>query len=221
MPINLPNDTQRLSIVGATGSGKTQAALWHLSQRDFNIMPWVIYDFKYDESINDIEGTQTLELGAPLPEHPGIYIVHPLPNQTDAVESQMWEIWARGNIGVYIDEGYMISDGNRVNKAFRAILTQGRSKHIPLIILSQRPVWLDRFVFSETEFFQIYRLQHNKDLKTVNEFIPFDLSQRLPEYESYYYDVPANKIVVLRPVPDRDTILDTIEAKLSKIRKVV
>lgn len=220
MPITLPNDTQRLSIVGATGSGKTIAALWHLSLRDFDVMPWIIYDFKYDASINDIEGVQTLDLDAPLPEHPGIYVVHPGPHETDLVEQQMWKIWQRGSIGIYIDEGYMVSDGSRVNKAFRAILTQGRSKRIPLIVLSQRPVWMDRFVFSESEFFQIFRLQHQKDLKTVNEFIPFDLSKRLPEYQSYYYDVMTNKIVVLKPIPDPDRILDTIEAKLKKIRKV-
>lgn len=221
MGILLPNDTQRLSIVGATGSGKTIAALWHLSMRNFDSMPWVIYDYKWDESINEIDGAIPLDLNAPLPTNPGIYIVHPRPDEYDSVEAHMWKIWERTNIGIYIDEGYMVSDGNRVNKGFRAILTQGRSKRIPLIVLSQRPVWMDRFVFSESEFFQIFRLQHRKDLNAVNEFIPFNISKRLPEYQSYYYQVPTDQIVVLQPVPDRDTILDTIEAKLKKIRKVV
>ena len=44
----------------------------------------------------------------------------------------MWEIWKRGGIGVYVDEGYMVGNNN---PAFRAILTQGRSKEIPAIVL--------------------------------------------------------------------------------------
>jgi hypothetical protein len=219
--INLPNDRQRLTIVGATGSGKTQAAMWHLSMRAFDQMPWIIYDYKNDEMINELQGTQTLTLDQPIPNHPGVYIVHPTPDEFDAVERHMWAIWSHERVGVYVDEGYMVSDGAKVNKGFRAILTQGRSKHIPLIVLSQRPVWMDRFVFSESEYFQIFRLQSVKDQRTVGEFIPFDISQRLPEFQSYYYDVPQNRIVILGAVPDRDTILDTFEAKLEKIRKVV
>lgn len=221
MGITLPNDTQRMVIVGATGSGKTQAAMWHVSMRDFNVMPWIVFDFKHDEMINEAEGTQEIQLSDPIPEQPGIYIVHPHPSQTPEVEAMLWRIWERGNVGVYIDEGYMISDGNKVNRALRAILTQGRSKRIPVIVLSQRPTWIDRFIFSESEFFQIFRLSHSDDLKTVNKFIPFDLSERLPEYRSYYYEVPGNRIVVMGAVPDRDTILDTIEEKLKKIKKVV
>lgn len=216
--MNFPNDTQRLAIVGATGSGKTHAAMWHFSKRDFDIKPWIVYDFKYDELINGIEGATHIKVDAPIPRDPGIYIVHPHPGETDLVDQQMWAIWEHENVGVYIDEGYMLGQNS---KGFRALLTQGRSKHIPMIVLSQRPVWMDRFVFSESEFFQVFRLQHKKDLANVQQFIPYDLSRRLPEYHSYYYDVPANKMVILKSVPDRDAILDTFDMKLEKIRKVI
>lgn len=216
--VRVPNDTQRLSIVGATGSGKTQAALWHLSRRDYTEKPWIVIDFKYDEAINSIDGAYEMNINAPAPHHPGIYIVHPLPSQQMEVESLMWKIWAHENIGVYIDEGYMIGNNN---EAFRTLLTQGRSKHIPLIVLSQRPVWMDRFVFSESEFFQVFRLQHRKDLAAVNDFIPFDLSERLPEFWSYYYDVGLNKLYKLSSVPDRNAILDTFNTRLRTLKKVV
>lgn len=216
--VRFPNDTQRLAIVGATGSGKTHAALWHLSRRNYDSKPWMVYDFKNDELINEIESARHLTLEDPLPDHPGLYIVHPHPGETDAVEGHMWKIWARENMGVYVDEGFMIGTNNR---GFRALLTQGRSKHIPMIVLSQRPVWLDRFVFSESEYFQVFRLQHRKDVANVEEFIPYDLSKRLPEYHSYYYDVADDNMVILKPTPDRDVILDTFDLKLSKLKKVV
>jgi hypothetical protein len=216
--MNFPNDTQRLSIVGATGSGKTHAALWHLSRRNYDSKPWIVYDFKYDDLINSIEGTIDLGVYELPPDKPGLYIVHPHPGEVEAVEQQLWQVWERGNIGVYIDEGYMIGQNS---KAFRAILTQGRSKRIPMIILSQRPVWMDRFVFSESEFFQVFRLQHKKDVASVQQFIPSDLSKRLPEYYSYYYDVGANKTTVLKPVPDIDAILSTYDLRLRRMVRVV
>src|SRR5271170_6704875 len=134
----LPNDKQRLAIIGRTGSGKTVAALWHLSKRSIDVKPWLVFDFKGDEHINAIEGATHSSLDLKLTaKSKGLYIVHPLPHETKEVESLMWRLWERGNVGVYVDEGYMIDNGN---KAYKAILTQGRSKRIPVITLTQRPV---------------------------------------------------------------------------------
>lgn len=230
MAFRFPNDQQRLAIVGATGSGKTVAAMWQLSHRNFDQKPWMIYNFKHDELIDAIEGAQHIDVGAPPPERPGIYVVHPHPAQQDAVDAQMWQIWERENIGVYVDEGFMIGKNST---GFRALLTQGRSKHIPMITLSQRPVWMDRFVFTEAEFLQVFRLQHRMDVKKMEEFIPnpnegkrpsankHPLEDRLPEYWSWYYDVSANQLNKMRPTPDADAILDTIDMKLRRIRKVI
>jgi hypothetical protein len=204
--------------VGANGSGKTYAALWHLSRRSYDVMPWIIYDFKYDENINKIEGANHFTVDDPVPIQPGIHICHPHPSQLEEVERQLWEIWENENTGVYIDEGYMMGNNN---KAFRALLTQGRSKHIPVIILSQRPVWMDRFVFSESMFFQIFRLQNVKDYKVVEGFVPADLSKRLPPYHSYYYDVGADKLSVLKPVPKIEEIISVFNSRLPNLKKVV
>lgn len=215
--MRLPDDTNRLAIVGATGSGKTQAALWHLSLQDIDRKPWVVYNFKTDKSIDGIPFAKPIELDE-VPVKPGVYIAHPHPAQQEDVENHMWEIWERENTGVYVDEGYMVGDRN---PAFRALLTQGRSRHIPMIVLSQRPVWMDRFVFSEAEFYQVFRLQHQKDRKSVMEFVPADLSKRLPEYHSYYYDVGENKVTPLRPVPSLEEIHRTFERRLARVRKTV
>jgi hypothetical protein len=215
--MRLPDSTQRLAIVGATGSGKTQAAIWHLSMRDYTSMPWVIYNWKGDKSIDEIPGAIFIGLDE-MPKRPGIYVVHPLPNDNEEVEQHMWEVWSRENIGVYVDEGYMVGNNN---PAFRALLTQGRSKRIPVITLSQRPVWMDRFVFSESEFFQVFRLQHRKDRRSVEEFVPANLDRRLNDYWSYYYDVGRDEVKILRPVPDMEQIHKTFDARLSRMRRVV
>jgi hypothetical protein len=215
--VRFPSDTHRHAIVGATGSGKTQAALWHLSHRNFHTMPWVVYNFKTDESIDGIPGATFIEL-EDIPIKPGVYITHPEPDQETEVEEHMREIWRRQNIGVYVDEGYMVGRGNM---AFRSLLTQGRSRRIPMMVLSQRPVWMDRFVFSESEFFQVFRLQHSDDNKNMAKIVPANFDQRLPEFHSWYYDVGENKVYKMAPVPDIDTIHRTFRLRLEKLKKVV
>jgi hypothetical protein len=215
--MNLPTDEQRLSIIGPTGSGKTVAAVFHLSLRGYDRKPWVIYNFKDDKNIDGIPHARHIGVEE-IPIRPGVYIVHPKPHENDEVENQMWEIWARQNIGVYVDEGYMLGNNNR---AFRALLTQGRSRQIPIIVLSQRPVWMDRFVFSESEFFQVFSLRNKKDIKNVEEFVPATLDKRLPQFHSYYYDVGADAITILKPVPSIEKIHASFEARLKRLRKVV
>ena len=215
--IRFPSDTQRHAIIGSTGSGKTQAGLWHLSNRNFHMMPWLIYNWKGDESIDAIPGAFEIGLNE-VPDGRGVYIVRPLPHEEDEVEAQMWKIWERGNTGLFIDEGYMIP---RNQKAFRALLTQGRSKRVPMIVLSQRPTWMDRFVFTESEFVQVFRLQHVDDLKSVQKFVPANLQERLPEYHSYYYDVGQNKTAKMGPVPEINHIHATFARRLGQQRKVV
>lgn len=217
--MNFPGDTERLTIVGTTGSGKTHAGLWHLSRRNYDVKPWVIYDWKGDEFIASLEGTFELDVSDKAPEHPGLYIVSPVPEDDDeAVEQQMTDIWRAENIGVFIDEGYMVQ---AKNKGYRKLLTQGRSKHIPMIILSQRPVWMDKFTFTESEFKQVFRLQSDDDVKKMQEYIPFDLTRRLQRRWSYYYDAMEDRLDILRPVPDQDVIRSAFAAKLAGIKKVM
>lgn len=226
-PMNFPNDTERLVLVGATGSGKTHAALWHLSRRDYDEKPWVIYNWKLDEFIDSLPGTFELDVNAPAPKHPGLYVVHPVPEDDDeAVDAQMTDIWKEEDIGVFVDEGYMVS---RSNKGFRKLLTQGRSKHIPMIIATQRPVLIDRFVFTESEFKQVFRLQDDDDWLVVKRYFSqvislrklYPLSGKSRKHWSYYYDGTEDRAEVMRPVPDQAAIRATFAAKLAGLREVV
>jgi hypothetical protein len=215
-----PNDSQRLFICGRTGSGKTQAGVWHLSGRSYDEMPWLILDFKRDELIAQIPA-QEIQLGSRLPSKPGLYVVRPIGAQEDAIEKLLWQIHAKENCGLYVDEGYML---DARSQAFQAIMTQGRSLHIPVIILSQRPVWISRFVVSEADFLQVFRLNDERDYQTLRAFIPYDVSSRLralPEYHSIYYDMGKDRLNVFTPVPDRDTILGSFRAAIRPKRSFI
>lgn len=216
--MRLPDDTQRLAIVGRTGSGKTIAALWHLSKRNFDRHPWIIIDYKGDPSIAKIPGLREIDVRSNPPKHAGLYVVRPFPETDDeALDTFLMKVWERGNTGIYLDEGYMIG---RYNKSYRAILTQGRSKRIPVITLSQRPSWISPFILSESEFLQSYHLQTPRDVQRMNEFMPgADINGLVHhDYHSYYWSVPDFELCFLKPVPKLDEILDRLDDRQAQKR---
>jgi hypothetical protein len=214
----LPSNKQRIAIIGRTGSGKTIAGLWHLSNANFDVQPWVVIDYKTDEHIAGIERAQIIDTSF-TPKRPGIYVIQPEPEES--LHDFLTNILNRENIGVYVDEGYMMSEDYQTEKRFKTLLTQGRSKRIPMIVLSQRPAWITRFVFSEADFYQVFHLNDIRDQKTVEAFLPRNTYRRLPDYHSIYYDVGKNKVDYLAPVPDEETILEKIEEKLKPVRKTI
>lgn len=216
MSIRLPNNSQRLALVGRTGSGKTQAAVWHLSKRNLQSFPWIILNWKQDELINSIPCSSILDVDDSLRSvHHGVFVVTPTPNQTEDVDALLWRIWAKEGIGIMVDEGYMIGSSD----AFNACLTQGRAKRIPMIVCSQRPVWMSRFVWSESDFIQAFDLTVDDDKDTIQKYAPIDLYKDIPEFWSWYYDVGKKQRNLLKPVPKSDEILSAIDAKLRKVYK--
>lgn len=208
LSIRLPDDSQRLVIVGKTGTGKTQCAIWHLARRSWDTMPWIIIDYKRDSLIAKLPAKE-ISL-ARAPSAPGLYVVRPMPTQDDAaLEAFLWQVWHNENTGLFVDEGFMIPQHS---DAFQAILTQGRSKHIPTITLSQRPVWLSRFVFSEADFFQCFWLNDRDDRKSLERFLPFTI-ERLPNFHSSYYDVSLDKATEWKPVPRANAIVEMFRAR--------
>lgn len=215
--VNFPGDTDRLAILGRTGSGKTQAAVFHLSRAGFDYMPWVVIDYKNDALINRIDRAEVIDFDT-VPDQPGIYILKVRPGQEELVSDWFRRAWEMEDIGIYVDEGYLIDSRDMW---FNACLTQGRSKHIPMIVLSQRPVWLSRYVFSEASYFQVFDLSHTKDMDKVREYVRDDegqLDQPLVDYHSYYYDVVRRRLDTLGPAPNENDILRAINAKLVSLQ---
>jgi len=204
--------------MGRTGSGKTVLALFLLSEANFQSKPYYIVDYKGDDHIAQLDRANEIGL-TDLPRKPGIYIVRPLPHQEEDVEKWLWRVYEAGNSGLYFDEAYMVPD----NGAFPAILTQGRSKGINSLIITQRPAWISRFVFSEANQYAIFHLNDRDDRKKVWRFLPDDkiMRKRLPDYHSLWYDVDRNHLVPLRPVPPADVVLDRIQARLAPKRWAV
>ncbi len=216
----LPTNQQRLTITGRTGSGKTVFASWFLAHANFHEQPWTIIDFKGDDLLSNINRAQLIGAHEKVPTKPGLYYMHPSPHEAEEVEGWLWRVWRQGNHGLFVDEGYMIPDPRRgKDGAFKSILSQGRSLRIPVYTLSQRPVALNRSVFTESNFFASFHLNDKRDRDTVSAFTPsddpvWDMDSLLPPYHSRWYDQDNHFACVLGPVSPVEDILQKFEDRL-------
>jgi hypothetical protein len=231
-----PDNTKRTVVLGRTGSGKTQFSCHLLSGQNFVAIPergiegqpWVIIDYKGDELIQAIvrqNKVKEILSNKPPPTKPGLYYMRPRPHlDDDALENWLMRVWSQERVGIYIDEGYALPQ----KAAFDMILTQGRSKRIPVIALYQRPVYMSRFAVAQADFFAAFDQNDERDLKTTNQFIKpvisddgrrFGVYDQLPPYYCLWYNVGKGKTSVLRPAPSREVILRAFKDRLNPTRQ--
>lgn len=217
----LPRADEHAAIMGRNGTGKSQFGAWLLSKRDLKNNVNVVIDYKGEELFNSLERTREIGLDE-LPSHPGLYIIHADPEDDDDMRDWLRRVRKRGNMGLLVDEGYMIPGEKK--GPFQAILTQGRSLRIPVITLSQRPVEINRFVFSEAGHVVVFDLNDERDQDTVKMFTPkgfidwlpdeFSQEERLPNYHAKWYNIKDNSRFVLRPCPSAEEIISAIDGQL-------
>lgn len=209
--MKFPDDTQRHAIYGQTGTGKTTFALWCLSRRSWHRMPWVIIDSKLDPGIAQIPRLEEIDINGKPPKKKGLYVVRPMPGDFDDghVSSWLMRVWSQEHTGIFIDEGYSFRPQDR---ALRAILTQGRSKRIPVIALAQRPAWVSPYIHSESEYKTAFYLQTPADIDRMREWFPpgYD-NENLPDHYSYWYGRPGREFVRFGPCPPEDEIMQVFD----------
>lgn len=222
-----PSDQQRVVCIGRTGSGKSHFAIALLSTRNFDEMPWIILDYKGEDLILDIleatgKAIKHLKVTDNPPKYPGLYYMKLMPQEDDeAIKLFLRKVHKQGHIGLFVDEGYSLPQG-RISM-FDIILTQGRSLHIPVIVLYQRPAWMSRFAIAQADFFAVFEQNDERDLKITTQFIKpmkgknnqtISVFNELPEYYCLWYDVGKAKTDLLAPAPPREQIIEAFKKRL-------
>lgn len=214
VPFELPKPDEHSFIVGRNGSGKTQLGAFMLSESDLEQRPHIIVDFKRDELLNSIPHIKYLKKPV-APKEPGVYMFH-AEIEDPRVEDLFWSAWSQNNTHIHVDEMYMV---NPRSKALNAILTQGRSKRVSMTSLSQRPTYCSRWVVSEASNFGVFDLNDERDHKTIQAFIPFEISPDLKRFHSHWFNVKTKTYSPLLPCPDGDSILETFDQRLRPKRR--
>ncbi len=219
IPFTLPRPDQRVLILGSNGSGKTVLGANLLSVAAFDQMPYVMIDYKRDELLNSIDRRREIGL-TDIPNHPGLYHLKPNPvSDDDKIEEWLLKVWAKRNIGLYVDEALRLP--TKRTGAFQTILTQGRALHIPVISLSQRPVDLNRYAFSEANHVIVMRLTDMRDRKKVTEFVPIAHDYRLKKYNFIWYNVDHNFQWSMPPSEHPNKILERFHERLKPKRNLL
>lgn len=214
----LPDATKRAVVLGRTGSGKTLFMRWLLSVATIETMPWIIFDYKQAGDFSDIPFAQKIEAGY-LPKMAGVYIVEPTFSDEEQIDNYLFNILRHGNIGVMFDEGASIPQREPRFLGLKTVLAQGRGKRVPVIFGSQRPRHINKSLLSEGDFFALFHLSYQSDVDAVREFMPKRVMQPLDDFHSYWYDVRKDKLFVLGPVNDDDT-LERFENRLQPRRRM-
>lgn len=166
-----PPPDQRMMIVGASGTGKTTLAREILRQypRVLVVDPKCTYGGKEGEPGYTFVRTP-MQLRMLNKGHTHIQFRPGEHHQTLSAYNAVYE-WAyrmgQNGIGymVYTDETYLVMAGTLSPKWLTNCMTCGRELGVGMICASQRPVGVDRRIFTEAETFAAFRLMHEDDFK--------------------------------------------------------
>lgn len=215
-----PNDSELVVITGRRGSGKSMGGLDQLSRRSFDEMPWFVLDFKHDDLAAQIPtSAPPMKPEDDLPADPGLYAVRCDINDAgrdSEVDRLLCEIYEHGNAGVFIDEGMFLGQWNN---GLRRIALAGRSRHVPLIFVTQRLIKCDTDALAETDWIQSFAQVHPDDIDRVGSFIPrnrvdFEALQRRGKFHSYVYNTADDDLRVHGPGADFPAIYDRMLERL-------
>lgn len=210
---------QRGLLLGMTGGGKTQNALFQL-KNNIAVWPTIIMDTKIvdeffsvpndHESLdvfNDFASFENVSKMAPK-DWPDYFLVRPESHEiidVDGLDKYLQLIYKKfGAVFVYIDEVASFHNNGRPVSGLLELLCRGRSRGKTVLMGTQRPAWISLSCFTESDKFYVHKITTLNDRKRIDNGIPeFSKLKKLPPFHFYFYDVAAdNPVSMVKPVPE-------------------
>ncbi len=198
--------SERWAIFGATGSGKSRAAGWVVYHAPRNF-PWFVIDSKED-ILPDLKGytvaNATRRLGSIWRKMPRITRIMPdVDEGADEFDDFFRKVLKKEDVGVVVDEAYMVPE----TPWYKRVLTTGRTKNVPIIICSQRPVDIPRVCISEASRYMVFTLTDRRDRDKVAGFAPIDPKIIVEKHHFAYYDAQLGEGGRYAPLPNKDWLV--------------
>mgnify|MGYP001626164303 CR=1 FL=1 len=193
---------ERMAIAGRTGSGKTTLASW-MVRRSAGF--WIVLNQKGDASLSRLGPNLTMDTWEDALDRGAKFaVIQPEPERTiEEIDdwiyalSEEWE-----NIGLFVDELYYLTSNSRAGPGLTGWLTRGRSRRQSFIGLTQRPVWVSKFIFSESDYLVEMSLALKDDRKRMYEMSGMsEMLEKLPARYWRCYRQGSDDLVTYGPVP--------------------
>jgi hypothetical protein len=211
VPAPLPSVApgKRALIAGKTGSGKTTLATWFMLR---SYQHWLILNPKHTAIYRTLPDAVVYRKFDPRGVYSDIqrrkYVVLELSGY-EATREYMdgiiaWLQSAVNNVGLCVDELYTLhSAGGHAGDGLIGWITRGREKKQTMLGLTQRPAWLSRFLFSETDYLCAMLLNLSEDRERMYEVTgDRHFLERVTEYRWLWYDDARNSTTLYGPVPE-------------------
>ena len=195
---------KRCLVVGRTGSGKTVWGRWMLNRSPGK---WIILDMKHDEGFQGkgriITDLPDVNMLLKLWKKDRWIIIRPKTLDPDLIDQWIEYVHESvENVGLFVDELYYIHTHGQAGRGLIGWLTRGRSRKQSFLGGTQRPAWISKFLFSESDRFSIFSLNLLEDRKRVYEFVGDKIVlQNPPEFCWRWYDISKNKLLTFGKVP--------------------
>ncbi len=155
---------EHLALIGQTGSGKTTLARRLLRERRW----YVVVKTKLDSADPEIP-VQAVSSGWKAIrslKYNRLELRPKFQEQGREIHFAYLEIFQEGGWTVYNDEEWYLEERLKLTPQVEMLLTQGRAKHITMVMGAQRPVEISRFVLSQATHVVCFGSE-GRDVKTI------------------------------------------------------
>lgn len=192
----------RIAIAGKTGSGKSTLARRYLAQSGYH---WLIFNPKASKVFDPLRPKKlnTITESAvykSLEKEPFTSLQFPPRWDHKAQDELLLRVQERfEGFGVCIDELYHIHNQGIAGPGLTGLLTRGRELRQSFLGLTQRPMFVAKFVFSEADAIIEFELRYEDDLKRMREYTGSQhalLRQR--DHDFLFFPLDSDRVIRYR-----------------------
>lgn len=198
---------KRAAIAGRTGSGKSTLGCWLLNRSPGH---WLILNPKWTAAYSALPDSKVItgfdfkKMEKSIVERK-FTIVNPesfqsTPENLDAFVTYLHQTYT--SLGLCVDELYTLHNNGRAGPGLLGWLTRGRELKQSFVGLTQRPAFVSKFVFSESDYIGGMSLALVEDRKRMYENTGRDeFRAKLDPHEWLWYDASKDDLRKFGPVP--------------------
>ncbi len=199
---------QRAVFAGRTGSGKSTVGCWLLKRSPLN---WLILNPKWTAAYSELPDSIILstnkvrDLTDALKDHRFVIYNPPSniasnPDVMDDLVMYFHENYS--NMGLCADELYSLHKNGQAGPGIIGWLTRGRELKQSFLGLTQRPAWVSKFLFSESDYIGGMSIVLRDDRKKMFENTgKEEFLEKVEPYHWLWYNVAKDNLRCFGPVP--------------------